>query len=598
MPNDAGILSVELSQSGKVTLRVEDNPAAWAQVRLIILERSNAAVLTGGEGIEIPFWEFAPIMPRLRTIVQLFPKLKVVFDQRTGELFKRSNEAARQIDNIDALAPVSEAQLLQKLTEISFGRTLTANQIRNVCRLAALPNGATFSVPGAGKTTEALATFAYKTGLTHKLLVVSPKNAFAAWDEQVAICLPGRTFTRLTGGRNNIATLLRANPPMALITYNQLVNVVDLIQEHLAKNPSVVFLDESHKIKGGEDKPTASAVLSISHLPEWKLIMTGTPMPNSPEDLIPQIRFLYSNIGAAHDPIATIQKFFVRTTKTELGLPPVVCTGIPIPLTDSQARLYRLCAAEVARDSEKALASLDKSLLRRIGQSYQVLLQLISNPALLVAHNKRFESEDLIACLQSDSPKISYVCHKARQLAAQGHKVLIWSGFVKNVEVISQRLADLGADFIHGGVDTGTDSNEEDQETRESKIARFHTDSKAMVLVANPAACAEGISLHTVCHHALYLDRNYNAAQFLQSADRIHRLGLPHDQKTFIEIVYSPGTIDESVDRRLKFKIDQMEEALQDKSINLPTHWIENIDELPDADDIRDLLQTLRGNEV
>jgi len=554
--------------------------------------------LTGGESIEIPFWEFAPILPRLRTIIQLNPALKVEYDERTGELFKRSNEAARQLDGIDSLQPVTEAELLRVLAEVGFRRTLTKNQIRNVCRLVALPNGATFSVPGAGKTTEALATFAFRTRLNKNLLVVSPKNAFAAWDEQVSICLPGHTFTRLTGGRANIANLLRSNPRMAVITYNQLVNVVELIQENLARHSSVVFLDESHKIKGGEDRPTAGAVLSISHLPEWKLIMSGTPMPNAPEDLIPQIRFLYANIGTPTDPISTIQKFFVRTTKTELGLPPVISMGIPIPLTDAQARLYRLCAAEVARDSEKALASFDKSLLRRIGQSYQVLLQLVSNPALLAAHGSRFQNEDLIACLQSDSPKISYICHKARQLAAAGHKVLIWSGFVKNVEVISQRLIDLGADYIHGGVETGSDGNEDDQDTRESKIARFHNDPAAMVLVANPAACAEGISLHTVCHHALYLDRNYNAAQFLQSADRIHRLGLPPDQKTFIEIVYSPGTLDESVDRRLRFKIDQMERALEDNSISLPTHWIENIDELPDADDIRDLLQTLRGNEV
>ena len=79
-------------------------------------------------------------------------------------------------------------------------------------------------------------------------------------------------------------------------------------------------------------------------------------------------------------------------------------------------------------------------------------------------------------------------------------------------------------------------------------------------------SCSEGISLHTVCHHALYLDRNYNAAQFLQSADRIHRLGLDPNQTTFIEFVFSPGTIDESVNRRLAFKIDQMEQALRELS--------------------------------
>lgn len=269
--------------------------------------------------------------------------------------------------------------------------------------------------------------------------------------------------------------------------------------------------------------------------------------------------------------------------------------GTAVPLADAQARMYRLCAKEVYRDAEKALRSRDKNVLRAFGRSYLILLQLVSNPSLLAAHEGRFDDADLIAGLQSDSPKIAYTCFRARQLASDGHKVLIWSGFVRNVELLAERLADLGADYIHGGVETGS---EEDDATREHKIARFHNDPRAMVLVANPAACAEGISLHTVCHHALYLDRNYNAAQFLQSADRIHRLGLQPDQKTFIDFVYSPGTIDESVNRRLDFKIQQMEHALDDRSISLPTHWLDDLDELPDAEDIKDLLETLRGNEL
>ena len=140
-----------------------------------------------------------------------------------------------------------------------------------------------FSVPGAGKTTEVLATFAFRTRLDPNLLVVSPKNAFAAWDEQVAACLPLLNVTRLVGGRENIERLLGANPKISIITYSQLVNTTDIVQRFLANHASVVFLDESHKIKGGEHRAWASAALSISHLPEWKLLMSGTPMrpPNN-----------------------------------------------------------------------------------------------------------------------------------------------------------------------------------------------------------------------------------------------------------------------------------------------------------------------------
>jgi SNF2 family DNA or RNA helicase len=114
-------------------------------------------------------------------------------------------------------------------------------------------------------------------------------------------------------------------------------------------------------------------------------------------------------------------------------------------------------------------------------------------------------------------------------------------------------------------------------------------------LVANPAACAEGISLHTVCHHAIYIDRNYNAAQYLQSEDRIHRLGLPPDVITTIEILFTPDTIDESVKRRLNFKVKKMAEILDDNSLNIevvePDLDVEGLTE----DDINDFLMHLKG---
>jgi SNF2 family DNA or RNA helicase len=585
---------IRLLADGNVRLCVNDHPAAWARTRLIVTEQTEQAQLIGADCLEVPWWELAPIFSQLGSIQRLFPEVRIDADNETRGLINRSRNASEQIAQTGEIVPVSPESLKAVFREVKFMRELTDQQLRNVGKLAALSNGATFSVPGAGKTTEAFATFAFKSKLKCNLLVVCPKNAFSAWEEQTKACLPQLFATRLTGGYSAIKELLKKDPRLVLITYSQLTNVRDLIAQYFTRTPAVMFLDESHKIKGGEHRPWASAVLSLSHMPEWKLIMSGTPMPNALEDLMPQIRFLYAGIGSGEDPVPIIQKIHVRTTKAELDLPPVSCTGVPIPMTDSQARLYGLCAYEVARDAESVIKSGDKNALRNFGKSYMLLLQLVSNPALLAAYQGRFNSRDHIECLQSDSPKLAYVCHRARQLVAQGNKVLIWSSFVQNVEIISERLSDLGADYIHGDVEAGS---EEEEQTREFKIARFHRQKNdAMVLVANPAACGEGISLHQVCHHAIYVDRNYNAAQFLQSQDRIHRYGLPKETKTFIEYIYCPNTIDESVNRRLQAKVDRMQEVLQDTSINMPTHWLDDLDELPDGEDIRDLLETLRGN--
>lgn len=75
--------------------------------------------------------------------------------------------------------------------------------------------------------------------------------------------------------------------------------------------------------------------------------------------------------------------------------------------------------------------------------------------------------------------------------------------------------------------------------------------------------------MHTVCHHAIYIDRNYNAAQYLQSEDRIHRLGLNKNVVTTVEILFSPDTVDVSVRRRLENKVKLMSKILNDQSLNV-----------------------------
>jgi len=110
-------------------------------------------------------------------------------------------------------------------------------------------------------------------------------------------------------------------------------------------------------------------------------------------------------------------------------------------------------------------------------------------------------------------------------------------------------------------------------------------------LVANPAACGEGISLHTVCHNAIYLDRNYNAAQFLQSQDRIHRLGLAADVITDVEILIAPNTVDDSVQRRLDIKIANMARVLEDDSLMVEPEVVDLDSDGFNSEDFADFLK-------
>lgn len=472
----------------------------------------------------------------------------------------------------------------ESLKSVGFQRTLTSNQKANLCKLGPLPAGATFSVPGAGKTTEALAYFFINALPTDKLLVVAPKNAFGAWDEQLFDCFHNEnmSFVRLRGGEVAIGQALKNNPRFSIITYQQFPRVAELIQDFLDRNEVFMFLDESHRIKSGKGGITAEAILHTSFLPKRKLIMSGTPMPQSIKDIIPQFSFLYPDRDIQESTaISLIQPIYVRTTSGQLGIPPVQHKLIKLKMSPLQAEIYQTIKSETKRQLIPLLSDISKASLREINKKIMKVMQFVSNPALLAKDLDYIFDPKLGELLSRDiGPKIDYACKRARALASEGKKVLIWSQFVENVELIAGRLKDLGADYIHGGVDAGS---EDEDDTREWKIKEFHTNPNKMVLVANPAAASEGISLHRVCQYAIYVDRSFNAAHYLQSEDRIHRLGLRQDQIPIVEIVQCENSIDELVQIRLERKVDVMSAALNDASLDIGTVQYD-VDYEPDED--------------
>jgi SNF2 family DNA or RNA helicase len=264
-----------------------------------------------------------------------------------------------------------------------------------------------------------------------------------------------------------------------------------------------------------------------------------------------------------------------------------------------QTRLYYSLASDAARHLH-GLSVFDRRRFRQVSQCVQYMLMAASNPGLLV--RSQIGQHQMLREVMAEGlpPKLRKACCFAREWASTGRKVLIWSTFVSSVEHLAGLLSDLGAEYIHGGVTTSDD--EELQDSREAVIRRFNDSaSNTRILIANPAACSEGISLHHVCHHAIYLDRNYNAAQYLQSEDRIHRIGVPRDLTTYIVTLSTPDTIDVSVARRLAVKVKRMANALNDPCLNISPISLDGIDDADangiDSDDIDDIKMLLGVSE-
>lgn len=568
----------------------DSNIVKWNKIRRIIEDNSQISTSINLYEIALPWWCFLNIRSELVKALRL-ENISIQLTDVASKLLSsaQQNEMRYMNKEEDFL---NEEDMQKRLSSLGFSRKLTFHQMRNLRLLMKYPSAATFSVPGAGKTTEALAFYTLNKCKNDKLLVVSPRNAFAAWEEEMKNCIPLNTphISRLHGS-NTIDRTMENDAEVYLITYQQFYRVENIIAKHLNDNDYFMFLDESHRMKRGYSGVYGSSLLGVCHLPKYKLIMTGTPLPNAIEDLVPQFTFLYPEIFIDSDNVVSkIQHLYVRTTKNELGLKPPLRKEWSFDMKEAQRELYENVVFESRRNIQGLKLS-DRMLFHEISKCMVRLIQITTDPGLLITTEIGQSGLMKKAIDEGPGVKIEEACHLARNLASNGEKSIIWTQFVKTVEGVSDMLSDLNAMYIHGGVET--DEDEDNHASRESIIKKFHDDPSCMVLVANPAACAEGISLHKVCHNAIYIDRNYNAAHYLQSEDRIHRLGLDPNQETNIHILTCTNSIDNAIGRRLQMKIARMGKVLNDRGLSIePLQIIDEVNGLSfeDADDFRRLI--------
>jgi SNF2 family DNA or RNA helicase len=538
------------------------------------------------------------------------------------DAFIREQKSIRDAQS-NRISVLSEEAIALELKAKGFTKRslIPPFQVRDVQHLISLPNGANFSVPGAGKTTVALAVHLLTSHPSDKMLVVCPKAAFPAWSEIISECIdPSYPDSFSTGFFVSLSTLsedqitqsFSARNRYYFINYEQFVSKRSLFSFLLSNHKTHLVLDESHRMKAGILSQRGTALLSVANLPIRKDILSGTPMPQGPQDIQSQLDFLYpgarfsSRIMAGEPPRTVIEGLFTRTTKAELGLPDVDRHFVKVNMTKAQAALYGVIKSEtlrqlsLLRDSSIVdVTKARKSVLR--------LIQLASNPILAlrgIAEDNILSDFSLLNAVleENSSAKIDEVVRIVRENAGRGKKTLVWTIFTQNILDIERALIDLDPVTIYGEIPSGADT---DETTREGRLKKFKDQSDpCMVLIANPAAAGEGISLHMTCHDAVYLDRSYNATHYLQSIDRIHRLGLPSGTETNITIVQiAPpaglGSIDYSVSRRLAKKIRDLEALLDDPDLRQIALDEENAAEPTDyslnIDDVADLIEELEG---
>ena len=528
------------------------------------------------------------------------------------------------------------SQFTSVLTESWPRRTLYSMQLLSALHLAYSQNACNFSVPGAGKTAIVLAAYTYLNTLgpedskyVDRLLVVGPLSCFQPWEMEYELCFGRKADSFRISGESStrqINELLHGlsesnyRRELILVSYQSLANHLEGIIGLLSRKSSrfMVVLDEAHRAKNTEGGLWARSTLALAPHAKSRVVLTGTPAPNGYQDLFNLFEFIWPNrqitgFGPNHlramtkqafdvrrDEVAdNIAPFFVRISKRDLGIPePVDHTPQQVEMGPIQRWLYDYIEELYVGYFERETPSLSNSLVR---SRLIRLMQAASNPGLLKKPIQESLDSELSDALFVDDERFFEAVYEyaemetpakfiallsvLRPLLESGEKVLIWAYYIGNLLGIEEFLAEnsIPSKLLYGAIPTSSDDPE--VESRERIISEFHREkSDFQVLIANPYAVGESISLHKACQHAIYFERNFNAAVYLQSRDRIHRFGMVEGKTATYDYIQCTNSIEQIISRRLDEKVDLMMGAIESREIPLLNLTRESDD--ADQDDI------------
>jgi len=386
-------------------------------------------------------------------------------------------------------------------------------------------------------------------------LIICKKNLIQTWYDEIET----HSFLKsiiLRGSPKEKGIRFMGFTHFYLINYESVIGEIERLKMFLKIRNMALVLDESHTIKNPESK-TAQAIMQLKDLASKRIIISGTPIANRPEDLWSQFFFLdggkllgnnfaqfkatYSvNLRQSNSFINSknilrlselVRANSIRRKKNDvLELPDKIYSEVLVELKGRQLEMYEQLRDELFIEIENFEGDIviDESndLLKKLIR----LEQISSNPKLI---DNSYDEEPA---------KFPVLYELVKGILSKNEKVIIWSCFVDNIRYLNRVFGEFGSQMIYGDIPI---------DRRNVVVKRFRFDNDYKVLVANPAAAREGLTL-TSANNAIYLDRNFNLIDYLQSQDRIHRIS--QDKECNIIKIIAQGTIDQYIDEILKRK--------------------------------------------
>ncbi len=399
---------------------------------------------------------------------------------------------------------------------------------------------------GLGKTLQTLAVIlkdrAEFPGNQSSLLVV-PSTLLFNWSAEIQKFCPGVSVL-IYSGFSRLKLLSKFSEYDIIITSYAIARIdIDYFQKIKFR---YLVLDEGQQIKN----PDALVTKAVRKLDaDFKLILSGTPIENSLLDLYSILSFVNPGLLGNESffkkvfqfPIekqknevlskklsAIIRPFMLRRTKEEVAkdLPEKIEQVVYCNMSDDQEELYE----KVKSGFRNEILAMIES--QGIAKSQMMILRGLTHLRQLANHPKLIDPTYTGASGKMD--EISRILESA---LSEGHKVLIFSQFVKHLAIMREYLNQQKISYCY--LDGKTPAKE-----RGNLVNTFNSDRSVRVFLLSLKAGGLGLNL-TAADYVAILDPWWNPAVERQAVDRSHRIG---QQKTVVSFRFiTRNTVEEKI---------------------------------------------------
>ncbi|CAD6450203.1 18daffe8-7acf-4534-ade1-204c4ec28ebf [Sclerotinia trifoliorum] len=330
-----------------------------------------------------------------------------------------------------------------------------------------------------------------------------------------------------------------------------------------------MIVDEGQRLKN--DGNLLYGALTSLKIP-FQVLLSGTPLQNNKRELFNLLQFLDESIDAAEldEKYAELTKenlpelhelirpFFLRRTKLQVlkFLPPMSQTIIPVSMSVVQKQLYKSILAKNPELIKSIIGKTNKALRpTERGNLNNILMQLrkcLCHPFLYSSaiEETSLSHEALHRNLIDASSKFQLLEIMLPKLQARGHRVLIFSQFLKQLDLVEDFLNGLELPFqrLDGTVSTLE---------KQKRIDAFNApNSKLFAFLLSTRAGGVGINLATA-DTVIIMDPDFNPHQDIQALSRAHRIG--QKKKVLVFQLVTKGSAEEQIVQvgRKKMALDQ-----------------------------------------